>query len=332
MPIYELGYRHWEGELCNPLHRMWAITRTGIALGFRSKMLLRLLIFAWMPLLYFAPLFFAIGYATDPERAAAGDNVWTQFVQGFLGSEIANRLLQDPESVRRAAWAIAFHYFFSYTQAWLTMLVVAIIGPPLIAQDVRRKAFLLYFSRPITRWEYLGGKASVMLFFVFVVTLFPAIVLYAISIAFSPSLSALFQTGTTIFQIVAVAAVIAIPATLVVLSLSSLTEDSRYATFGWISLWLVGEVSYRILSNIPQLADHRWIFLLSVRKTTSVLIEAIFDVVRQIRALGRSDAVNRVLEQVQTPYPPWLGLVFLTALSLVCLCVVFRRISKPMRI
>ena len=56
MPIYELGYRHWEGELRSPLTRWWAITRTGIALAWQSKLLKRLLIFGWGTILYFGPL------------------------------------------------------------------------------------------------------------------------------------------------------------------------------------------------------------------------------------------------------------------------------------
>lgn len=332
MPIYELGYRHWEGELKSPVFRCWAITRAGIALGFRSKILKRLLLAAWTPLLYFAPLFFAIGYATDPARGLTPDSGWYAFVRGFLGPDLADRMLRDPESVRPAAWALAFHYFFSYSQAWLTMFVVAIVGPPLIAQDVRSKAFLLYFARPITRWEYLAGKGGVVFFYTFLVTLFPALLLYAISIAFSPSIGALLQTGATVFRILAAAGVMAIPSTLLVLCLSSLTSDSRYATFGWISIWVMGEISYGLLANIPALKDSEWVFLLSFRKTTSVLIEAVFNVVGQLRALGPSRALDDVLKNVDTPYPPGLAFAFLAGMSAFCLAVLYRRISAPMRI
>ena len=69
MPISELGYRHWEGRRVHPLLRWVAITRTEVGIAYRdSKLLRRFLIVAWMPLLYFGPLFFAVGYAADPDN------------------------------------------------------------------------------------------------------------------------------------------------------------------------------------------------------------------------------------------------------------------------
>jgi ABC-type transport system involved in multi-copper enzyme maturation permease subunit len=254
-------------------------------------------------------------------------------VRAFLGSELAERMKDDPESVRPAAWSMAFHYFFSYSQSWLLLLVVAIVGPPLIAQDVRSKAFLLYFSKPIDRATYLAGKAGVVLFYVWSVTLFPALVLYAISIAFSPSISAFVQTMGLMGQIGAVSLIIGVPATLIVLCFSSLTSDGRYATFGWITYWLLGEISYTLFSNLPALKNSEWVFLLSIRKTTSVLVEHVFNVSGQLVSIvGEEPRFRDLYDSLGAQYPALSAYVLLCAISAVCLAVVVRRISAPMRI
>ena len=67
---------------------------------------------------------------------------------------------------------------------------------------MRSKAFLLYFAKPIGTWEYLGGKLCVPLFFICGITLFPALALYAISIALSPDANTLLATAPIVGRIV----------------------------------------------------------------------------------------------------------------------------------
>jgi ABC-2 type transport system permease protein len=331
VPIYELGYRRWEGPLRGPLRRWMAIARTGIGLAFSSKLLKRMIFFGWTPILYFGPLFFAIGWLTDPTHEIASGGLF-QFAANILGPELAGRLQRDPESVRPAAWALAFHYFFSVSQTFLVLLVVGIIAPPLISKDVGSKAFLLYFSKPITRSEYVFGKAAVVLFFVALVTLFPGILLYIVSIAFSPTIAAFWQTAGMLLRIVAAFAVIAIPATLVALLFSSLASDVRYASIGWVSFWMLGWVAYEVLTAQPALARAKWVFLTSFFQTNSTLTASIFDVAAQLKAIGVESGPPRIMALLQPRYPADLALWFMGGLSVVSLIGIFRRISAPMRI
>lgn len=332
MPIYELGYRHWEGRLVSPLLRWWSITRTGISLAFRSKVLRRVLYFAWAPLLYFGPLFFAVGYITDPSREFQASSQWNVMAKEFFGPELGARLVNDPESVRPLVWSVAFSYFFMFSQGILTFLVAGIVGPPLIAQDVRSKAFLLYFSKPINRWEYLLGKAGVVLFYVFLVTLFPALVLYVLSIAFSPSLGTLPDTGVMVLRIGLASGLIAVPSTLLVLCLSSVTRDSRYAAFGWFAIWVLGEVFFRVLQQVEGLRNVNGIFLGSIHETISVLVGAVFDVPSQIQELRGAAHLEHALTAFTSSSSPALAAAGLAVLSVVCLAVLLYRVSAPMRI
>lgn len=332
MPIHELGYRHWEGPLRAPLLRAWAIARTGIAIAFRGKALRRLMLFAWAPLLYYGVLFFAVGYVTDSSHQINCFDVSFTIVRRLFGTEFAQRMLSEPESIRSAVWSLVFYYFFAYSQSFLTFLIVAIVGPPLISQDVRSKAFLVYFSKPITRLEYLLGKATVLLFAMFLVTLLPALVLYILSIGFSPSVGTLLDTGMTLVRITLASLVIAVPVTALVLFLSSLTRDWRYAAFGWVAIWLLGELAFRVLTATIGLRDSHMVFLVSIRKTTVVLIQSIFDVTGQFEALGTSAELSRITTSLNTTYPAGVAFTALAALTVICFAGLWRRISAPMRI
>ncbi len=239
MPIYEFGYRHWEGRLRPWWLRWFPITRMGVGLALQNRMLRRMMFVAWLPLAYFGAAFFAVGKMTEPEAITASSNFsrlpdprmhaiapdsFEAFGSAMLGMRIRQMLREDPSAVRRAAWSWSFYQYMRLSQLMVLFLVVAIVGPPLISQDVRTKSFLMYFSKPITRWDYLLGKTGVLLAFAMSVTLAPALVLYAISIGFSPSLGAFMDTSLVAVRILAAFAVTAVPATLLMLFYSSLTR------------------------------------------------------------------------------------------------------------
>jgi ABC-2 type transport system permease protein len=331
MPVFELGYRHWEGERTSRAFRWTAISRTGISLAFRSKILRRLVFIAWAPLLYFGPFFFGVGYVTDSKLTWKERAEWTPMMRGVLGKDIAQRVQNDPESLRPLIWSVAFHRFIALPQGLIMLLLVAIAGAPLIAQDVGSKAFLVYFSKPITKWEYILGKAGTVFFFILLVTLFPALVLYAVSIAVSPSVRAVGDTWTMIPRLFASAAVVSIPATALILFLSSLAREARYVAFGWIALWALGETAYLILRTLPGLHGAAWITLVSPWECVNAVIGAIFDVPRQIQELGLTLRRGpRSLLLSTSPAGPaalWLGVV-----TVACFAGLARRVSAPMRI
>ncbi len=349
MPVYEIGYRSWEGALRARIFRWLVITRTGISLALESKMLRRLLFVAWTPLLYFIPIFFAFGYVTEPGNPIV-DSFWYEMLQEMLPRGMIEQIVAHPEQARPAFWAMVFHFFFSYTQSWLTMMVVAIVGPPLIAKDLQNKSFLLYFSKPITNLEYVGGKTSVVLFFISMVTLLPGLFLYAISIAFSPSLGTLLDTWRVVVSIFAAWMLVAVPLSLLVLLLSSLTTDSRIAAFGWMAIWILGEFCYRVLGLTTGLKSSAWIFLLSIRQTTVVLTQSVFDaagklahfthhqpaglreaLMARIRG-GRTFDVETLVALMTPMHSPQTAFLFLAVLSILCWIVLMRRVSAPMRI
>lgn len=365
MPIAELGYRPWQGERTGTVRRWLAITRSEVAIALRSSRLLRrFLIFAWVPILYFCPFFLAIGYVANPANDLGEGGMLSEIAREFLPREAVARLREDPEIILPGIWAVAFYYFFAYTQSFLSMIAVAIAGPPLIAKDLRSKAFLVYFSKPVQPWQYLLGKLATVAFFVFSLTLFPALLLYLVGIALSPSLGTGLATLPIVGRIVAASLGIAIPTALVVLVLSSLTTSRRIATFAWLAVWIFGEIAFRVLTlGVNFDGEFRappWAALLSLRELTTRVTSGAFEVRANLELLlqqlgssgGRLERVIRevasemgdvnmmdrtssqtdVLDIAGSGYPPIVSAAVLVGLSVACVFFLLRRVTKPVRI
>ncbi len=142
--------------------------------------------------------------------------------------------------------------FFRYPQGLLMVLLVGMIAPSLIAVDMRSRAYLLYFSRPITPVEYILGKALVVWAYLAAVTTLPALVLYVLGVLLSPSLSVLLYTWDLPFRILAASLVLMLPTTSLALFFSSMTTESRYAGFSWFALWALGWTAYANLNVVHQ--------------------------------------------------------------------------------
>lgn len=364
MPISELGYRHWNGRRTHWLSRSLAIARSEIGVAYKSsKLLRRFMIFAWMPILYFCPFFLAIGYAMDPTNSLEEGGILTEIVTEVFPRQTLEMMRENPEVALPAIWSLAFYYFFAYTQSFFSMIVVAIVGPPLIAKDMKSKAFLVYFSKPIRPWQYLLGKLTTVMFFVFSMTLFPALLLYAVGVGLSPSPGALLATLPTIFKIALSSILTAAPIGLIVLLMSSFTKDRKIATFLWVATWLFGEIAFRVLMFGGQLSSEvqppRWAGLLSIREMTTRATSGIFEVRESLYQLlttfqdpdGRFEHMLRgiasdsgdvhfadnphsadILNIAGSGYPPSVSIAGLLIISVICGWIVQRRAKGQVRI
>ena len=169
----------------------------------------RLVLFAWLPACWFAIGFFiweqALLYPEFREGLAP-------FVRGAPAElQAVLRGAQDLEAARHSVWAWLLQTFFRYPQGLLMVLIVGLIAPQLVSQDLRSRAFLLYFSRPLSRVEYVLGKFLTVWFYLAMISTVPAIALYALGVVLSPQLDVVLATWDLPLRIVAASAVLAIP-------------------------------------------------------------------------------------------------------------------------
>ena len=70
MPLHDLGYRAWQGRPEPERRRWWVIAQTGSRLAWRSRWLRRLMLVAWLPMVYMGIGFFAYEqWSFRPKRA-----------------------------------------------------------------------------------------------------------------------------------------------------------------------------------------------------------------------------------------------------------------------
>jgi len=86
-------------------------------------------------------------------------------------------------------------------QSVFALLMAALAGPGLVAPDLSNNALPLYFSRPLTRFDYVFAKLLVLLGLLSLVTWVPGLLLFLMQVASSenPWLGANWKLGPGVF-------------------------------------------------------------------------------------------------------------------------------------
>lgn len=153
----------------------------------------------------------------------------------------------DAGLARKIGWSYFLTLFLAYPQGIATVILMALIVPPLISRDLRSRAYFIYFAKPIGRLEYLLGKFTIPAVFLISITTLPAIGLFVFAVMLSPDFSVLSDTWHLLFRIFLASGVMIIPTVSLALMLSSLTEESRFATFSWFAIWVLTAGAYLVM-------------------------------------------------------------------------------------
>ena len=140
-------------------------------------------------------------------------------------------------------------------QAMLLAAVLGLVAPTLISRDLRAKAWLIYFTRPVGRTEYILGKSLILFLLVLVITMLPALALWFTGVLVSPSISVAFETWDLPIRIVAASFILAIPTVFLALAYSSLTAESRIASFAWFATWVACWIAHGALTTADLVAS-----------------------------------------------------------------------------
>ena len=142
----------------------------------------------------------------------------------------------DPKHYRVEVWTICYHYFL-LAELRFSMLLILLVGPNLISQDLRFNALPLYFSRPLRRIDYFVGKLGVIAAFIGMIVIVPSIIAYVLGLLFSLDITIVKDTFRVLLASIAYGLVIALSAGLLILALSSLSRNSRYVALFWVAIW-----------------------------------------------------------------------------------------------
>ncbi len=195
MPIHDQGYRHFAGQR-EPRGRSWlVIASAGIRSVLAKRPVTVLLIIAWLPFVYQAVKFYLTTTFGQLSMLATSAQTFREFLEN-----------QD-----------SFIFF-------LTIYV----GTGLIANDRRANALQIYLSKPLTRLEYVAGKAAILAVFLLGVSWLPAILLLAVQAMFAGNLTFIRANAFLFPAITLYAFMQVLLATSTMLALSSLSKSPRF--------------------------------------------------------------------------------------------------------
>ena len=279
-----------------------------------------MVLFAWLPACIWAIGFFLWEQSLlYPEMAEPLEVVLERASDELKGVVLRGFDASDPAAARHTMWALLLQSFFRKPQAIVMVIVVGLIAPPLISQDIRSRAFLLYFSRPLSQAEYILGKFVTIWIYLAAISTLPALALYLLGVLLSPHIAVITATWDLPLRVLGASAVLAIPTASLALFLSSMTQESRYAGFAWFAIWVLGWVTYGIMTAVDMASSSRPIDEVLGRWSNFSLFHTLGQV--QGWVFGFADFKD-VLASV----------VILIVITIASLLLLFRRVAAPMRV
>lgn len=227
MTIKEKGYTHWDGELKDGRFPWWPITRFGIKLTFKKK---------FFKFFFFMTLVPAVVY--------------------LVGIYISERLEDFNFMIRESTEFLQINpaYFKSYftNEGLLFMIVIVLVfaGAGLISDDLKYNSLQLYFSRPLKKKDYFIGKAAVIVFFLFIVTLIPGLVFIIMKLVFSGSFKFFASYPWLILSVIAYSILVTAFFAFYSLFLSSMSKNRRYVAILIFGLYFFSDIIYEIFYGI----------------------------------------------------------------------------------
>lgn len=152
MAVYGQTYKSYEGQLTPSWSRFLVIPRYAYQDLFKYTLFVVLYVVCFVPPLVYAVLIYL------------NHNVSALAIFGASPGIIPINGL--------------FFSVFSWIQAGLSFIFTVIIGPVLISRDLANNGLPLYLCRPFTRFEYILGKASVLLILLSTITWIPGTLLF----------------------------------------------------------------------------------------------------------------------------------------------------------
>lgn len=219
MPLYDLSYQRFEGPRTSRFRRSLALARSAASLLLRRRSFLLLLAVCWIPaVVRAAQIYFARQFPQAPEFLTITPDTFRE----FLGQQV--RFLP-------------------------VVLVTLATGASAIAADFASGAFTITLSKPISRLDYLLGKALPVAAAVSAVTLAPALALLLLHQSLAPDFELLSKAPWLPLAITAYSLLLALYYTLSVLAVSSLCRSGRVAGAGFAALVFGSEMVTRTLSS-----------------------------------------------------------------------------------
>ena len=129
-------------------------------------------------------------------------------------------------------------------------MILVLAGAGLISDDLKFNSLQLYFSRPLRKRDYLGGKLLTLLFFLLLVTLVPGLLFIVFKIIFSGSFAFLASYPWLPVSVIAFSLFLSLFFSLYALLISSLSRNRRFVSILMFLVYIFSDVFYGIFNGI----------------------------------------------------------------------------------
>src|SRR5262249_3615306 len=158
-------------------------------------------------------------------------------------------------------------------QGTFVFFITVYAGAGLIANDRRANALQIYLSKPLTRAEYIFGKWTVLMVFLWLVTWVPAVLLLLVQVVLAGNLT-FFKSHLYLFPaITLLSSIQVLTASSAIMALSSLSNSSRYLCILYGALIFFSEAIFGVLRVVAGDTTFSWI---SIPFDVSQVGDAIF--------------------------------------------------------
>jgi hypothetical protein len=228
MPIYHESYSVWEGKLKEKPLTWYVIARTGIRLVW-TKGLGFLLVLTLIPFLIviIPKLFEIIKYINNAQL----DKISTLF-----------------QFDEKTFWS------FFRTETYFMVLMIIVTGSGLIANDRRFNAYQIYFSKPLSFFDYILGKFLIVAFYCSLVTLLPSFLLFLLQILLTGDIHLLWTRFSVLLALVGLFLMYTLVWGGVILALSALSKRALTASIFFLAINIFPYLFRLIVPQSPQIA------------------------------------------------------------------------------
>jgi ABC-type transport system involved in multi-copper enzyme maturation permease subunit len=201
--------------------------------------------------------------------------------------------------------------------------VTLLVGPPLVARDLRNNALPLYLCRPFSRAEYVLGKMSAVLFLLSAITWVPQLLLFAFQSSQEGArwlIDNLWLAGAIFISSLVWILLLA----LLSQAISALVKWRVVASAALLGLFFIPSIFGEVVNQIFRT---RWGSLVSISANMSNITAGLFGQFRQATTFV-TDIDGGVVTRVALSEPPLLAswtVIFLV--SVACLALLSRKVK-----
>jgi ABC-2 type transport system permease protein len=248
VPIHDLGYKSYVGVRRPHSANTWTLARQGLRRAVAPFVVKASLILACFAVVIYplAYLISSLGRVTTRSGTERGLGITAEgFVRGVFD------------------W-----------QVWLFVFIITIAaGASAVADDVQNRAFQYYFSKPVSREQYMFGRIVPVAFLAFLLTFGPALILVILAAAVAPDKAQATTAAGLAFPALIYGLLVSVVMGTLSVAVSAFSRSKGLTMTLWASIFFLPHV---VAFVVKLVAKSNWLYLTSLPGCLGICGDAIF--------------------------------------------------------